>query len=134
MAKTQTLDSVMTAMATWVAPGLSIDPTIKFSGLGSVCHVRVAKGIQARQKLTDMIWVYGYDPRNVMHSVLTDLTKRIVVDSLGSSGEFYREGGYKWIEGTLVPMIKCLTVRQWRDLYMRGANETPELARPRKKS
>lgn len=115
--KDQTLDSVLQAIATRVNPDTSLNPTVRLSGLGSVCHTRVADTIRKRENFTDVIWVYGWDKRTILHSVLTDSNNRIVCDALGSQGEFFRTAGYKWQDGTVVPLMQSLTVRDWANKF-----------------
>lgn len=45
------------------------------------CHYAVANKVKERQEPSDIIWLYGNSSTDVMHSVLTDKRKNVLIDT-----------------------------------------------------
>lgn len=120
--KTQSLESILTGMATVYDARHSINPRITILNPYRLCHGRVALTIKKRGNVHDKMWFYGIDSRSVTHCVLTDSNNRVVQDTCHDKGVFLGQEGYASKKDVGNPeeyllLISVVEVSEWLDEY-----------------
>lgn len=91
----------------------------------NICHGFVSLEAKKRMNLKDKIWIYGVrSPEQVWHSVLTDQTNNLVMDTFRSKGFFMEHKGYMLTDGLkdgdseMLELMACVSVGELHSKYM----------------
>lgn len=81
------------------------------------CHAQVSKGILKRGNPDDIVYLYGSEGGDIIHSVLADENGHRLVDAW-PAGKFMGDRGYE-ARGDTLPCVYSFPVSELYDLYQR---------------